>query len=170
MSHVQAELSEIEFKQQQCLTPNRNDEALSQALQGSLVGIVTFIKLSNGKYHVLSRYEDDRWYFPANEGASATLNCLLTLNFARIHDVNERAMAKWIVWNQRKRGNALATLRNSLHNLVSFFSWLSRSDTLPAQGLNAFSAQQYVSHVKELKVKLKGQWKLLSSTTNTIPS
>jgi hypothetical protein len=54
MNHAQAELSEIEFKRQKCLAPNSNNEALNKALQGSLTGIATFIKLSNGKYHVLS--------------------------------------------------------------------------------------------------------------------
>jgi integrase len=163
----QAELSEIEFKRQKCLEPNRNNEALNKALQGSLSGIATFIKLSNGKYHVLSRYEDDKWYFRADEGTSATSNSLLALNFARINDTNARAMARWIIWNQRVNGYRVGSLRKSLHNLVGFFSWLSESDTLASQGFNAFSAQQYVSYITELKVSRKGHWKPLSSETKT---
>tara|TARA_B110000902_G_scaffold176495_1_gene200199 strand:+ start:2398 stop:4320 length:1923 start_codon:yes stop_codon:yes gene_type:complete len=164
----QAELSEIEFKQQQCLTPNRNNEALNKALQGSLSGIATFIKLSNGKYHVLSRYEDDKWYFRADEGASDTVASKLNLDFTRIHDANAKAMAKWIIWNQKLKGNAVSSLRNSLNALVSFFSWLSKSDTLAVQGLNAFSAQQYVLHVNAMKTKRKGQWKPLAPMTKTL--
>jgi site-specific recombinase XerD len=164
----QAELSEFEFKQQQCLTPNRNNEALNKALQGSLSGIATFIKLSSGKYHVLSRYEDDKWYFRADEGASDTVASKLNLDFTRIHDANAKAMAKWIIWNQKLKGNAVGSLRNSLNKLVSFFSWLSKSDTLAVQGLNAFSAQQYVLHVNAMKTKRKGQWKPLALGTKAM--
>ncbi|MGJ8678775.1 site-specific integrase [Paraglaciecola sp.] len=164
----QAELSEIEFRQQKCLEPNRNSEALRKALQGSLSGIATFIKLSNGKYHVLSRYEDDNWYFRADEGASDTVANKLKLDFTRIHDANAKAMAKWIIWNQKLKGNAVGSLRNSLNKLVSFFSWLSKSDTLAVQGLNAFSAQQYVLHVNAMKTKRKGQWKPLVPGTKTM--
>jgi|GEM_PF-629211 len=163
----QVELSEIEFIQQKCLEPNRNNEALNKALQGSLSGIATFIKLSNGKYHVLSRYEDDKWYIRADEGTSATKSSKLQLVFTRIHDTNARAMAKWIIWNQRLKGNAVNSLLNSLNILVSFFSWLSKSDTLAVQGLNAFSAQQYVLHVNAMKIKRKGQWKPLAPMTKT---
>jgi integrase len=162
-----AELSEIEFKRQKCLEPNRNNEALNKALQGSLSGIATFIKLSSGKYYVLSRYEDDKWYFRADEGTSAAAANKLRLDFTRIHDINARAMAKWIIWNQKLKGNAVNSLVNSLNHLVSFYSWLSKSDTLAAQGLNAFSAQQYVSHVSAMKIKRKGQWKPLVPSTKT---
>lgn len=163
----QIELSEIEFKQQQCLTPNRNNEALNKALQCSLSGIVTSIKLSNGKYHVLSRYEDDKWIFPAAEGTGATGKCQLNLDFTRIHDANARAMAKWVIWNERFKGNAITSLRKELNSLVNFFSWLSESDTLAAQGLNAFSAQHYVAHVIAMKIERKGQWKPLTGQTKT---
>jgi integrase len=165
MNYAQAELSEIEFKQQQCLAPNSDKKALNKALQGSLTGITTFIKLSNGKYHVLSRYEDDKWAFRASEGASATSACRLNLDFTKIHDINARAMAKWIIWNRRVKGNTVGTIRQALNSLVAFFSWLSEADTLAAQGINAFTAQQYVLHVKELKGQFKGQWKPLSSGT-----
>jgi integrase len=164
----QAELSEIEFKQQQCLKPNRNNEALNKALQGSLSGIATFIKLSNGRYHVLSRYEDDKWYFRADEGTSAAIASRLYLDFTRIHDTNARAMAKWIIWNKKLKGNSVASLSNNLNNLVSFYSWLSKSDTLAAQGFNAFSAQQYVLHVNAMKVKREGQWKSLAPGTKAV--
>jgi integrase len=164
----QAELSEIEFKQQQCLAPNRNNEALNKALQGSLTGIATFIKLSNGKYHVLSRYEDDKWYFRADEGVSGTVASRRCLDFTKIHDANARAMAKWIIWNQKLKGNAVGSLFNSLYDLISFFSWLSKLDTLAVQGLNAFSAQQYVLHVNSIKTKRKGLWEPLAPGTKAM--
>jgi hypothetical protein len=167
MNHAQAEHSEIEFKQQQCLKPNSDKKALNKALKGSLSGIATFIKLSSGKYHVLSRYEDDKWYFSADEGASGTTTSRLTLNFSRIDDANARAMAKWIIWSQRAKGNALNSLLSSLSSLVSFFSWLSESDTLAAQGLNAFTAQQYVLHVNAMKTERKGQLVSMTLMTKT---
>jgi integrase len=157
MSYAQAELSEIEFKQQQCPAPNSDKKALNKALQVSLSGIVTFIKLSNGKYHVLSRYEDDTWTFPASDGTAATKLNQLTLNFKRIHDANARIMAKWVIWNQRAKGNAIGSLRTALSELAPFFSWLSKSETLAVQGLNAFTAQQYVLYVNTIKIKRKGQ-------------
>ncbi len=162
MNYGQAELSEIEFKQQQCPAPNSDKKALNKALQGSLSGIATFIPLSNGKYHVLSRYEDDAWTFPANDGTGSAHRSRLTLNFTRVYDASARAMVKWIIWNQRAKGNVIGTLNQSLNMLVSFFSWLSESDTLSAQGLNAFTARQYVLHVNTQKRNCKGQMKLLS--------
>lgn len=162
MNYAQAELSEIEFKQQQCPAPNGDKKALNKALQGSLSGIATFIKLSNGKYHVLSRYEDDIWTFPASEGTSSKNRSNLTLKFTKIHDANAREIAKWIMWNQRAKGYAINSLISKLGQLESFFSWLSEYDTLAAQGLNAFTAQQYVLHVNTIKRNYKGQLKFLS--------
>ncbi len=165
MNQAKAELSEIEFKQQQCPTPNSDKKALNKALQGALSGIATFIKLSNGKYHVLSRYEDDNWTFPASEGSNSTSRNQLTLKFNRIHDANARAIAKWVIWNQRAKGNAISSLQRTLDNLASFFSWLRKSETLAVQGLNTFTAQQYVLHVNTTQNKRKGQMPPLSVRT-----
>lgn len=165
MNQAKAELSEIEFKQQQCPTPNSDKKALNKALQGALSGIATFIKLSNGKYHVLSRYEDDTWTFPSSGGTAATRLNELTLNFTKIHDANARAIAKWVIWNQRAKGNAIGSLQRTLDNLASFFSWLRKSETLAVQGLNAFTAQQYVLHVNTIKNKHKDRMLPLAART-----
>ena len=61
MIHGQAELTELEFGQQQATVPDRKGVALNKAKLGSLTGIATFIKLDSGNYHVLSRYEDNEW-------------------------------------------------------------------------------------------------------------
>jgi site-specific recombinase XerD len=167
MIHGQTELTEHEFEQQVTTKPNRNGVALERALLGSLTGIATFIKLLNGHYHVLSRYEDDTWEFPASECPSGTLENKRTLNFARIENDTMRAMAKWIVWNKRSQGNAVGSLRGDLFSLVSYFSWVHKSDTLKKHGFNSFCAQAYVAHVNTVTTKRKGKLEPLTKDTKT---
>ena len=165
MIHGQTELTEHEFEQQLTTKPNRNGIALELALLGSLTGIATFIKLLNGHYHVLSRYEDDTWEFPASECPSGTQESQRTVSFARIKNDTIRAMAKWIIWNKRSQGNAVSSLRRDLHYLVGYFLWADKSDTLKKHGFNAFCAQAYVAHVNTITTKRKG--KLQPSSTGT---
>jgi integrase len=165
MIYGQAELTEREFEQQRTTIPSRDRIALNRALQGSLTGIATFIKLDNGNYHVLSRYEDDIWQYPASELPSGAKQSDETLNFTRITNESIRAMVKWIIWNKRNEGNAIGSLQNNLHLLISFFAWVNESDTLSVQGLNAFTAQAYVAHVNTLTAKYKGKVSPLSKAT-----
>ena len=157
MNQVQAEISQVDFIQQQCPVPGSDKEALNQALQGSLCGIATYIKLSNGQYWVLSRYEDDVWEFSASEFAAGTEKGGCKLDFTAIGDINARAIAKWIIWSKRASGIKPSSLNSNLLNLKLFFSWLSKSDTLSADGLTAWTARCYVAHAKSLKVKRKGE-------------
>jgi integrase len=165
MIHGQAELTEREFEQQRAIVPNRDGMALNRALQGSLTGIATFIKLDNGNYHVLSRYEDDVWVFPANACPSGTQKAKRELNFVTITDKSMQAMAKWVVWNKRNQGNSVGSIRNDLNGLRAYFSWINESDTLKEHGLNAFSAKAYVAHVNTLTSKRNGKTKPLSPVT-----
>ena len=167
MIHGQAELTEREFGQQQATVPNRNKIALNKALLGSLTGIATFIKLDNGNYHVLSRYEDDEWEYPASACPSGAPANRRTLYFNTIADKSMRAIAKWVVWNKRNQGNSVSSVRDDLKNLRSFFSWINQSDTLKKHGLNAFSAKAYVTHVNGLTTKRKGKMKPLEICTKT---
>jgi integrase len=165
MIHGQAELTEREFGQQQATAPNRNGIALEKALLGSLTGIATFIKLDNSNYHVLSRYEDDEWEYPASAWPNGTPASKRILTFNTIANKSMRAMAKWVVWNKRNQGNSVSSVQKDLQNLKSFFSWINQSDTLKKYGLNAFSAKAYVAHVNGLTVKRKGEIKPLETTT-----
>jgi integrase len=168
MIHGQTELTGHEFEQQLTTKPNRDGIALERALLGSLTGIATFIKLLNGHYHVLSRYENDTWKFPASECPSGTPECQRTLNFARIKNDTMRAMAKWIIWNKRSQANAINSLRQNLDKLVSYFSWADKSDTLKKHGFNAFCAQAYVAHVNAITTKRKGKLQPLTKMTKTL--
>lgn len=167
MIYGQAELTELEFEQQLAIKPNKNGIALERALRGTLTGIATFIKLPNGRYHVLSRYEEDSWTYPASECPSGTTKSARTLNFARIENDTMRVMAKWIVGNKRSQGNAVGSLRSGLENLVSYFSWVHKSDTLIKHGFNAFGAQAYVAHVNTIIIKREGELVPLAKQTKT---
>jgi hypothetical protein len=165
MIYGQVELTEHEFEQQLTIKPNKNGIALKRALLGSLTGIATFIKLPNGHYYVLSRYEDDTWTYPASACPSGTPESKRTLNFARITNDTMREMAKWIVWNKMRKGNVIGSLRNDLKGLVSYFSWMYKSDTLKNHGFTAFCAQAYVAHVNAITIKRKGKLKPLAKMT-----
>lgn len=165
MIHTQADITESEFNQQQCPIPNRDDSSLNRALKGSLTGIVAFIKLDNGNYHVLSRYEGDKWTFSADKARKGSSEGRLTLNFSTIANEEMKAMAKWVVWNAMKSGSAHGTLKGTLNKLKSFFVWILGSDTLPEHGLNAFTAKAYVDHVNAVKTKRKGEMKPLVNLT-----
>lgn len=167
MIHGQAELTKSKFEQQEAPKPSKDNVALMRATQGSLTGIVSFIKLSNGHYHVLSRFEDDTWEFPASHFPSGTKKTQRKFNFTTIANDSMKAMAKWCVWCKLSRGVAASSLGIALSNIKSFFAWISASETLTQQGLNAFSAQAYVAHVDEIKIKRKGQLKPLSKGTKT---
>ena len=163
MSHIELMLTEAEFMQQQCLLSN--DSAIKQAVDGTLTGIVTYIKLSNGHYQTLSRYEDEQWTFPASKGTKAEKKHQLTLNFSTITDIQMLRMAKWVIGNKLKNGLALGSLRSSLMNLKSYFQWVRASETITSHGLTTFTASAYVKHVNTLTSTQKGEIKPLSSST-----
>ncbi|MBF4248616.1 site-specific integrase, partial [Vibrio anguillarum] len=62
MSSIELILTDVEFAEQQCSKPNQS--ILERAIDGTLTGIVTYVKLGNGHYQVYSRYEEDLWKFP----------------------------------------------------------------------------------------------------------
>ena len=80
MSSIELILTEAEFATQQC--PKPSGSVLEQAIDGSLAGIVTYIKLANGDYQTLSRYEEDVWLHPASKGTKATKGFRDTFSFS----------------------------------------------------------------------------------------
>lgn len=165
MNHIELILTETEFMQQQCLLSSNS--AIDQAIDGTLTGIVTYIKLRDGHYQTLSRYEDDQWTFPASKGTKAVRKNQLILNFSTITDIQMLRMAKWVIATKLKNGLALGSLRSSLMKLKSYFQWVSATDTIASHGLTTFTASAYVKHVNTLTSTQKGEIKPLSLMTKT---
>lgn len=163
MSLIELILTEAEFATQQC--PKPSDNVLEQAIDGSLSGIVTYIKLDNAEYQTLSRFEEDVWVFPASKGVKGNAASRLKLNFITISNVQMKRMAKWVVWNKMKRGLALSSLVGSLSRLKRYFQWVLSTDTTATQGLTACTAKAYVKFVNTLTIKRNGEIKPLAKKT-----
>ncbi|EGQ8489145.1 tyrosine-type recombinase/integrase [Vibrio alginolyticus] len=165
MSLIELILTEAEFVAQQC--PKPSNSVLEQAIDGSLTGIVTYIKLANGQYHTLSRYEEDVWVYPASKGTKATVKNHLNLNFRTINNTQMKRMAKWVVWSKMKNDLAVDSLRKDLSRLKNYFHWIDNSDTTAKHGLTAFTSHAYVKHVSALTTKQRGEIKPLAQITKT---
>lgn len=165
MSSIELILTKAEFLAQQCPKPSAS--VLEQAIDGSLTGIVTYIKLANGDYQTISRYEEDVWVHPASKGTKATRESSLKLNFAKISDAQMKRMAKWVIWSKMKEGLAVDSQRGTLDKLNSYFQWVLSTDTTATHGLTAFTSSAYVKHVNTLTSKRKGEVKPLASVTKT---
>ncbi|WP_305813737.1 tyrosine-type recombinase/integrase [Photobacterium leiognathi] len=163
MSSVELILTQAEFATQQC--PKPSDSTLERVIDGSLTGIVTYIKLANGEYQTYSRFEDDVWVFPASKGTKATRANALKLNFAAISDTQMKRMAKWVVWGKMKEDLAIASLQKVLNHLNTYFQWVLSSDTTVTHGLTAFTSNAYVKYVNTLTSKRKGKIKPLAAGT-----
>lgn len=165
MSSIELILTQAEFATQQC--PKPSDSTLERAIDGSLTGIVTYIKLANGEYQTYSRYEEDVWVFPASKGTKATNASCLKLNFATISDTQMKRMAKWVVWGKMKEDLAVGSLLGVLKGLKTYFQWVLSSDTTVTHGLTAFTSNAYVKYVNTLTSKQKGEIKPLTASTKT---
>ncbi|WP_422767920.1 site-specific integrase [Photobacterium leiognathi subsp. mandapamensis] len=163
MSSVELILTQAEFATQQC--PKPSDSTLERAIDGSLTGIVTYIKVANGEYQTLSRYEHDIWVFPASKGTKATRANGLNLNFTTIADPQMKRMAKWVVWNKMKEDLTVGSLGGVLSYLNTYFQWVLSSDTTVTHGLTAFTSNAYVKYVNTLTSTRKGEIKPLVATT-----
>ncbi|HAS6096884.1 TPA: tyrosine-type recombinase/integrase [Vibrio vulnificus] len=166
MSLIELILTDVEFAEQQCSKPNQS--TLERAIDGTLTGIVTYVKLANGHYQVYSRYEEELWKFPAAKGTKGTTKSNLTLNFGTINNPEMKRMAKWVIWNKLKEGLALNSLLHSLSSLKGYFKWALSSDTTATHGLTAFTSSAYVKYVNRLSAKRNGEIKPLSLTTKTL--
>lgn len=137
-------LSESEFSAQRVPL-----NASLKAKNGTLTGIVTYIKADKG-YYAVSRYEDDLWVFPRSSGTSAMNDARRKLNFRRFKDPIHRCMAKWVIWNGLKEGRSINTLRAYLSCLFSYFKWVNQSEVVAESGLNAYTASEYVKYINSL--------------------
>ncbi len=163
MSSIELILTQAEFATQQCPKPSNN--VLEQAIDGSLTGIVTYIKLVNGQYHTLSRYEEDIWVFPVSKGTKAVPASALKLSFATISDAQMKRMAKWVAWNKMKQGLTVSSLRTTVTNLKNYFQWVLSTDTTASHGLTSFTSSAYVKFVNTLTSKRNGETKSLAKGT-----
>ncbi|MBE1299480.1 MAG: tyrosine-type recombinase/integrase [Alteromonadaceae bacterium] len=125
----------------------------------NLTGIMTYLKLDNGQYHVLSRYEEDIWLLPDHWFTDATKESGRNLSFNRITTPSLRSTAKVVmsrmIWGDnslqgKRRGG---TLTGSLNRLTSFFNWLPTLNITNTAEITPLVAKQYVEHVKSLKSK-----------------
>lgn len=160
MISLELTLTQAELMTQQCPTPNNS--AVEQAIAGTLVGIVSYIKIDDGHYQTLSRYEDDLWAFPASKGTKSNMKSELNLNFHTISNLQMKLMAKWVVWNKLSEGLTVSTASECLKTLKSYFQWVNNSETTAAQGLTAFTSNAYVKYVNNCTTKRYGEIKLLS--------
>jgi len=163
MSSIELILTPAELASQQCPLPSVS--TMEQATNGTLTGIVTYIKLANGDYQILSRYENDLWTFPAHKGVKGLKASDLNFNFSSILDDKMKYMAKWVVWNEMIKGAAIGSLIGRLKCLKLYFKWVLSSDITSANGLTAFTSNAYVKFVNAHNSKQKGEMKPLSLVT-----
>lgn len=163
MSSVELILTEAEFATQLC--PKPSSHVLEQAIDGSLTGIVTYIKLDGGNYQTISRYEEDLWVFPASKGSKNATKNDLNYSFSSISDPQMKLMAKWVLWNKLKEGLALGSLRSCFMNLRLYFQWGNNSGITVLHGLTAFTSNVYVKHVNASTIERGGKTKPLSPIT-----
>ena len=124
--------------------------------RNGLHGIITYLKLDNGQYHVLSRYEQDKWTLPGHWFTGATQESFKTLNFGRIDTPALRDAAKVVLarllWGEeaisgKRRGR---TLKNNFDNIASWLNWLPKLGVTELPAVTPLIAMQYVTHVKSL--------------------
>ena len=140
--------------------------------QTNLTGIMTYIKLDNGQYHVLSRFEQDTWLLPDNWFPNDTREYHRKLNFANITTPSLKSAAKIImarlIWGDeslrgRRRGT---TLQGSFSMIVSFLKWLPTLKITTLSDVNPLVAMQYVTYVKSLKSnRIKKQDKSIATSS-----
>lgn len=120
-------------------------------------GIVTSLKLPNGRHQVLSCYQDDQWELPAHWFSSSVAAGRRILNFGSIPCVSLRREAKLVVWkwlwgqdtvSGQLRGT---TVRRCFVSLTGWLTWLSERELTTHVAVTPLVAQQYVQHVKGLK-------------------
>ena len=121
-----------------------------------LHGVITYLKLDNGQYHVLSRYEQDEWTLPGHWFPTAVRENQKTLNFGRINipalrDAAKVVMAR-LLWGDdaksgKRRGN---TLKGQFKCITSWLNFLPALGVTELSAVTPLVAMQYVTHVKSL--------------------
>lgn len=123
-------------------------------------GTITFLKLNDGNFHVLSKYEDSIWIFPQHLFPTTAKKSDREIDFQRISNVKHRAaakliMAKLMMGEIQSKKNTLrgATYVNYYKVLAAWLSWLTEQGVNNINKLTPMIAQQYVQYVKSLKHK-----------------
>lgn len=135
-------------------------------------GMMTAVKLGDGKYHVLSRYEDPVWQLPHHWFPHNVPDSKKILNFERIDASMLRVAAKLIMarqlWGTETAGNhkAGSTYIEIFKQLTSYLNWLSANNINALAKITSLLAQHYVNYVKSLRhIKGKRKGLLLSPAT-----
>lgn len=128
-----------------------------EAKDKALEGIITYIKLEDGKLLPLSRYEDNTWKLPRHWFPDSSTSYHTSISFKKIKGSELRVAAK-IVMAKIIRGGVTKKLRGStifrnFSNIVYFLNWLTDLNIENTSKVNQLIAQQYVNYVKELKTR-----------------
>jgi len=139
------------------------------------VGIITAVKLDDGQYHVLSRYEDQVWQLPHHWFPHSVSEKRKVLNFGRIVDPMHRAAAKLIMVRQLWGADSVGSRKTGLtyfatfKQLTFYLNWLSTHNINTLAKMTPLLAQQYIGYVKSLRhTQGKRKGDSLSATTQCI--
>lgn len=137
-----------------------------------LTGVMTYLKLDNGQYHVLSRFEQDTWLLPDHWFPNAVKEHQRKLDFTSITTSSLRTAAKVVmsrmIWgdNSLKGKRRGRTLVLAFVHIAPFFNWLPTLNITDTSEITPLLAMQYLGHVKSLKSKwFKYKGKPLASGT-----
>lgn len=128
--------------------------------RNGLHGVITYLKLDNGQYHVLSRYEQDEWTLPGHWFPNEVPESKKTLNFGRINIPALRDAAKVVMARLLWGDNAISgkrrggTLNQSFNRIILWLNWLPTLGVTELSAVTPLVAMQYVSHVKSLTSNL----------------
>ncbi|QNI04094.1 tyrosine-type recombinase/integrase [Halomonas sp. SH5A2] len=129
--------------------------------------VITGMRLEDGSYHVLSRYDDDVWVLPDSLFSAAMTDSLKKINFLNapvvfretLRACTARYILSGIEGRNKPRG---ATIRSFFVCVVLFLHWLHDRRVARLSDLNPLIGQQYVEFCKGLESRER---KLVSGAT-----
>ena len=126
-------------------------KALQSAQTGAIdaEAVITGMRLTDGSWHVLSRYGDPVWTLPDSLFAASVMDSKKKLNFARVPTIYRETlracMARYILLGAegrvRPRGG---TVFYFFENTLRFLAWLDDKGGRPLRAVTPLVAQQYV--------------------------
>lgn len=128
-----------------------------EAKDKALEGIITYIKLEDGKLLPLSRYEDNTWKLPRHWFPDSSTSYHTSISFKKIKGSELRVAAK-IVMAKIIRGGVTKKLRGStifrnFSNIVYFLNWLTDLNIENTSKVNQLIAQQMLIMLKSSKLE-----------------
>lgn len=129
---------------------------LSQKESGNPRLPVTALKLSDGFYHVKSRYGDNQWFLPDALFPSNRQPCNKVLNFEIIPKCFQSALKSCILryylagmeGGKRPRGQ---TIFRVFYEMGAFLVFLAEADVTDLRCVTHFHSRQYIDHCRKLK-------------------